>query len=114
MSIGVGRAHLICEIDSFPLVTCRKLKWEIIVVKIGEKGDFMLVAHDENQQLIILQRQFSRDELQVLKKQHQFFCPQCNEPLQLKITKFEFPILRICSIVNVTIYFQSVNQRRIY
>lgn len=67
------------------------MKWGIIVVKIGEKGDFMLVAHDENQQLIILQRQFSRDELQVLKKQHQFFCPQCNEPLQLKIGQIRIP-----------------------
>ncbi|WP_274309254.1 competence protein CoiA [Solibacillus daqui] len=51
----------------------------------------MLVAHNENKQLFVLHRQFSRDELQLLKKQQQFFCPQCNEPLQLKIGQIRIP-----------------------
>lgn len=51
----------------------------------------MLVAHNENKQLIVLHRQLSRDELQLLKKQQQFFCPQCNESLQLKIGQIRIP-----------------------
>ena len=52
---------------------------------------FMLVAHNEQQELVQLHRQFSREELQLLRQQEQFFCPQCQEPLQLKVGQIRIP-----------------------
>lgn len=51
----------------------------------------MLVAHNEQKELVQLHRQFSREELQRLRQQQQFFCPQCQEPLQLKIGQIRIP-----------------------
>lgn len=51
----------------------------------------MLVAHNEQKELVQLHRQFTRDELQRLRQQQQFFCPQCQEPLQLKIGQIRIP-----------------------
>lgn len=51
----------------------------------------LLVAKNELQQPIHLHLQLSKVELQHLKKQHQFFCPQCDEPLQLKAGAIRIP-----------------------
>ena len=51
----------------------------------------MLVAHNEQKELVQLHRQFTREELQRLRQQQQFFCPQCQEPLQLKIGQIRVP-----------------------
>lgn len=51
----------------------------------------LLVAKNELQQSVHLHLQLSKVELQQLKKQHQFFCPQCDEPLQLKAGAIRIP-----------------------
>lgn len=51
----------------------------------------LLVAKNELQQPVHLHLQLSKVELQQLKKQHQFFCPQCDEPLQLKAGAIRIP-----------------------
>ena len=57
----------------------------------GKEVKFVLVAHNEHKELVQLHRQFSREELQLLRQQQQFFCPQCQEPLQLKIGQIRIP-----------------------
>ncbi|MGN7477096.1 competence protein CoiA [Solibacillus silvestris] len=51
----------------------------------------MLVAMTKEQQLFQLHAQLSQQELQTLKKQHQFFCPQCSEQLLLKVGQIKIP-----------------------
>ncbi|MEK5079412.1 competence protein CoiA family protein [Solibacillus sp. FSL W7-1436] len=51
----------------------------------------MLVAMTEQQQLFHLTRKLPPDELQRLKKQQSFFCPQCKERLLLKAGQIKIP-----------------------
>ena len=51
----------------------------------------MLVAMTEQQQLFHLTSKFPLDELQRLKKQQSFFCPQCKEQLLLKAGQIKIP-----------------------
>lgn len=50
----------------------------------------MLIAYTEQQQLVI-SYQHSREALQQYRQQQQFFCPQCQQPVQLKIGKLIIP-----------------------
>ncbi|MFS0874358.1 competence protein CoiA [Solibacillus isronensis] len=51
----------------------------------------MLVAMTEQQQLFHLTSKYPLDELQKLKKQQSFFCPQCKEQLLLKAGQIKIP-----------------------
>ena len=51
----------------------------------------MLVAMTEQQQLFHLTSKYPLDELQKLKKQQSFFCPQCKEQLLLKAGHIKIP-----------------------
>ena len=51
----------------------------------------MLVAMTKQQQLFQLSTKISQQELQLLKQQHQFFCPQCKEQLILKAGQIKIP-----------------------
>lgn len=51
----------------------------------------MLVAMTEQQQLFHLTSKLPPDELQRLKKQQSFFCPQCKEQLLLKAGQIKIP-----------------------
>ena len=51
----------------------------------------MLVAMTEQQQLFHLTSKFPLDELQRLKQQQSFFCPQCKEQLLLKAGQIKIP-----------------------
>ncbi|MFJ7668079.1 competence protein CoiA [Lysinibacillus sp. NPDC097195] len=50
----------------------------------------MLIAYTEQQQLFI-PYQHSRQALQQYRQQQQFFCPQCQQPVQLKIGRLMIP-----------------------
>lgn len=51
----------------------------------------MLVALAEDQSYVILTQQLPRAALQQLRKEQAFFCPQCKEPLILKIGQIKIP-----------------------
>ena len=51
----------------------------------------MLIALTEQQQLFYLTSKLPPDELQRLKKQQSFFCPQCKEQLLLKAGQIKIP-----------------------
>ncbi|HLR10945.1 MAG TPA: competence protein CoiA family protein [Sporosarcina sp.] len=51
----------------------------------------ILVAKRSNGQLFILHKQWSREQLKQLRKKEQFFCPQCNHVLQLKVGAINIP-----------------------
>jgi len=50
----------------------------------------MLSAYNEQQQLF-LPYQYSREALQQSRQQMKFYCPQCLQPVQLKIGKYNIP-----------------------
>lgn len=50
----------------------------------------MLIAYTEQQQLFI-SYQHSREALQKYRQLQQFFCPQCQQPVQLKIGQLKIP-----------------------
>lgn len=50
----------------------------------------MLMAYNEQQQ-IFLPYQYSREALQRYRQQMKFFCPQCQQPVQLKIGNYNIP-----------------------
>lgn len=51
----------------------------------------LLVALTKEQKLFQLQREMSHDDLRQLKETNPFFCPQCKEPLLLKIGTIKIP-----------------------
>lgn len=51
----------------------------------------MLVAQNHEKKLITLHSQISRKDLLELKNSNQFFCPQCNEKLILKVGTLKIP-----------------------
>ncbi|WP_336045803.1 competence protein CoiA [Solibacillus ferritrahens] len=51
----------------------------------------MLVALTEKQQLLYLTTKLSEQDLQQLKQQRQFYCPQCKEKLLLKAGQIKIP-----------------------
>jgi len=58
---------------------------------INRKGDdFMLMAYNELQQ-IFLPYEYSREALQRYRRQMKFYCPQCQQPVQLKIGQYNIP-----------------------
>jgi len=50
----------------------------------------MLMAYDEQQQ-IFLPYEYSREALQRYRLQMKFYCPQCQQPVQLKIGQYNIP-----------------------
>ncbi|WP_323645481.1 competence protein CoiA family protein [Lysinibacillus xylanilyticus] len=50
----------------------------------------MLMAYDEQQQ-IFLPYEYSREVLQRYRLQMKFYCPQCQQPVQLKIGQYNIP-----------------------
>ncbi len=50
----------------------------------------MLIAYTEQQQLFV-SYQHSREALQMYRQYQQFFCPQCQQPVQLKIGQLNIP-----------------------
>lgn len=50
----------------------------------------MLMAYNEQRQ-IFLPYQYSREALQRYRRQMKFYCPQCQQPVQLKIGKYNIP-----------------------
>ncbi|WP_433595909.1 competence protein CoiA [Lysinibacillus xylanilyticus] len=50
----------------------------------------MLMAYNEQQQ-IFMPYQYSREALQRYRRQMKFYCPQCQQPVQLKIGKYNIP-----------------------
>nr|WP_280524856.1 competence protein CoiA family protein [Rummeliibacillus suwonensis] len=51
----------------------------------------MLTAFNEQNELITLTRNLKRDHLEKLRKKEQFYCPQCQEPLLMKIGQVMIP-----------------------
>ncbi len=54
-------------------------------------GDHILTAFNSNKELIVLTRQDTKDKLKELRKKEQFFCPQCEESVHLKIGQIMIP-----------------------
>lgn len=51
----------------------------------------MLVALTNNQERVVLTSSFSKGTLQQLRSNKQFYCPQCKEPMQLKVGSIKIP-----------------------
>ena len=55
------------------------------------RGDSILTALNENKQLITLTRKYPRNQLLEIRSCERFYCPQCKEPVQLKIGQVMIP-----------------------
>ncbi|WP_342559361.1 competence protein CoiA family protein [Metasolibacillus sp. FSL K6-0083] len=51
----------------------------------------MLVAHNEQGELIVITEDICLKQLQYLRQTTTFYCPQCKQPLQLKIGRVKIP-----------------------
>ena len=51
----------------------------------------MLIAKDSSGQYVLLDGRYSRQQLKKWQKERTFFCPQCHEPLLLKVGKQKIP-----------------------
>ena len=57
----------------------------------GKEVISMLVAITKQDELFYLRREMSHRDLQQIKQVNQFFCPQCKEPLLLKVGSIKIP-----------------------
>lgn len=78
--------------DSFTIVIFSKLM-EVDKVRYDREKEvmFLLVALTKQEKLFHLRREMSLADIQHLKKTNQFFCPQCKEPLLLKVGTIKIP-----------------------
>lgn len=67
----------------------------------------MLVALTNDQKRIVLTSSFSKEKLQQLRTNKHFFCPQCKEPLQLKIGSIKIPHFAHVSKSKCDTYFSE-------
>ena len=68
-----------------------KLNYEYILRYDRKEVMSLLVALTKQQELFLLQREMTHQDLQQLKRTSQFYCPQCKEPVQLKVGTIKIP-----------------------